>query len=47
MILNVDVKDYKNIFIDLADKLFGKDLINENDKIRLIDIINRDSQLVA
>ena len=37
--------DYKNIFIDIADKLFTKKLLNEEEKVRLINIINKDNRL--
>lgn len=38
--------DYKNIFIDIAEKLFTKELINDEEKIKLLNIINKDETLV-
>lgn len=37
--------DYKNIFIDIADKLFNRNLINNEEKIKLLNIINKDESL--
>lgn len=37
--------DYKNIFIDIAEKLFTRDLIDDEEKIKLLNIINEDEVL--
>ncbi len=37
--------DYKNIFIDITEKLFTRDLIDGDEKIRLLNIINKDESL--
>lgn len=37
--------DYKNIFIDIAEKLFNRELISGEEKIKLLNIINKDESL--
>lgn len=34
--------DYKNIFLDIAEKLFTRELINNDEKVKLLNIINND-----
>lgn len=45
----IDIKvketDYKNIFVNIAEKLFTKDLISNDEKIKLLNIINKDDAL--
>ena len=43
--ITISNTDYKNIFIDIAEKLFTRDLINGEEKIKLINIINKDENL--
>ena len=42
----ISSKDYKNIFIDIAEKLFTRELINDDEKVKLINIINKDENLL-
>lgn len=41
----VSEMDYRNIFMDIAEKLFDKHLIDGDEKIKLLNIINRDESL--
>lgn len=34
--------DYKNIFIDIGEKLYTKHLIDSEERIKLINIIDKD-----
>ena len=43
--ITISNTDYKNIFIDIAEKLFTRDLIDGDEKIKLLNIINKDEQL--
>ena len=43
--ITISNTDYKNIFIDIAEKLFTRDLIDDNEKIKLLNIINKDESL--
>lgn len=43
--IKISRMDYKNIFIDIAEKLFTRDLINGEEKIKLLNIINKDESL--
>ncbi len=38
--------DYRRIFSDIAEKLFIKELINGDEKIKLLNIISRDESLL-
>lgn len=42
----VDDMDYRNIFTDIAEKLFARELIDDNEKIKLINIINKDESFL-
>lgn len=42
----VSNQDYRNIFVDIAEKLFDKKLIDSDEKIKLLNIINRDESLL-
>lgn len=44
--ISISSKDYKNIFVDIAEKLFARELIDDNEKIKLINIINKDESLL-
>lgn len=37
--------DYRNIFTDIAERLFNKDLISADEKIKLLNIIDGDENL--
>ncbi len=37
--------DYKNIFIDITEKLFDRNLIDDEERIKLLNIINRDKNI--
>ncbi len=39
--------DYKNIFIDIAEKLFDRKLIDNEERIKLVNIINRDKSILT
>ncbi len=43
--ITISNMDYKNIFIDIAEKLFTRDLIDGDEKIKLLNIINKDEKL--
>lgn len=43
--ITISSRDYKNIFIDIAEKLFARDLIDGDEKIKLLNIINMDESL--
>lgn len=43
--ITISNTDYKNIFIDIAEKLFTRDLIDGDEKIKLLNIINKDESL--
>lgn len=38
--------DYKHIFIDIVEKLFTRNLIDSKEKIKLLNIINRDESIL-
>jgi hypothetical protein len=38
--------DYRDIFTDIAEKLFDRNLINSDEKIKLLNIISRDESLL-
>lgn len=40
--ITVNETEYKVIFVNIAEKLFEKNLINDAEKVKLINIINRD-----
>jgi len=40
--IKINSVEYKNIFIDIAEKLYTRDLINGEEKIKLLNIINKD-----
>jgi len=42
----VSEMDYRNIFTDIAEKLFKRDLIDGDEKIKLLNIINSDKSLL-
>lgn len=43
--ITISSADYKNIFLDIAEKLFTRGLINGEEKIKLMNIINKDENL--
>lgn len=45
---NITIKDtdYKNIFIDIAEKLFDRKLIDSEERIKLVNIINKDKSIL-
>ncbi len=38
--------DYRNIFMDIAERLFSKKLIDGDEKIKLLNIIDEDENLL-
>ena len=43
--INIEGIGYKKIFIDIAEKLCMKNLIDDNERIKLVSIINKDNSL--
>ncbi len=43
--IKINSIDYKSIFVDIAEKLFTRDLISSEEKIKLLNIINKDECL--
>lgn len=44
--ITINNADYKNIFIDIAEKLYVKELIDSEERIRLLNIINKDKNIL-
>lgn len=44
--ITINNADYKNIFIDIAEKLYAKDLIDSEERIRLLNIINKNKSIL-
>lgn len=44
--ITINNTDYKNIFIDIAEKLYIKHLIDSEQRIRLLNIINKDKSIL-
>lgn len=42
-IAGFDEVNYKAIFVDIAEKLFVNSLISDDEKIKLVTIINKDN----
>jgi hypothetical protein len=42
--IQCNTSDYKVIFLDLAQKLTDRLLLNEEERIKLVGIINKDNQ---
>lgn len=40
--ITINETEYKVIFVNIAEKLFNKELINDVEKVKLINIINKD-----
>ncbi len=44
--ITINNADYKNIFIDIAEKLYTKHLIDSEERVRLLNIINKDKSIL-
>jgi len=44
--ITINNADYKNIFIDIAEKLYTKRLIDNEERVRLLNIINKDKSIL-
>lgn len=43
--ITITTTDYKVIFVNIAERLFDKKLINGDEKVKLLNIINKDETL--